>query len=303
MIKNIVTIGNYNKLPKEYKEGKVSAIDTVAILTGNKPEDLRSLKQSELMKLEALVASQITGNHTAVSMVRYRGKNLGYYPCDIGTLDDMVGMAGFSNNKNYNALCALLFRESTGWSNWVNRKRWGKSHGLQAKPIVKFEKDFTKYKCKKLTDFDKIDLDFYDDFPIALLFSAINFSIGVGLNGILTRSTPITIQTQSRIQELISGMMLENISQRMGVSYWCSKELKKSGVSILGQLFDGSSIEALKLGVRVNSKILGTATTDIIRDALEVLNKITPDSLWNLNKLMLNEKDYRKLGLKRLIYG
>lgn len=302
-MKNIITIKNYNDFLKAELNGEFSnKKESIAILTGRKVEDVIKLSQKELIKIENEIAAQVAGKFKEVSMLKYKGKVLGYYPCDIGVLEDMMALEQFGKTQNLQAMAALMFRPCTGWTSFMNRRKWGMSHGIKAKGITNFVKDFTKYKCKPIEDFSRIDLEFYNDFPISILFSAMSFSIGVGAHSILNslNSQKATMQTQVKIQELIVGSQLRNTLRNTEKIYSNLKELPESNHSLLDQLFSGYKSKDLDRKLKKQAKDLQSdfIYTDQITKAMDLMNEITAENLYNFNLFMFEEKELRKQSMK-----
>lgn len=299
---NTITLKNYsNFIEAKLDDTFDSKFQSIALLTGRKLAEVTKMPQKKIIKIENELAAQIGAKFNPVSMVKYRGKVLGYYPCDLGVIEDLVALEHFQEGKNLNALAALMFRECTGWTSWINRKRWTKSFNIKAKPIGNFVKDFTKYRCKPIQDFNKIDLDFYDDFPLTMLYTSMAFLIGAGANSYLkTLDSQKMMETHQKIQEVILGMQWLNISQNMEKIYSNSKESAESSRSLLGQLLIGSDNKKLKVAILQQAKELETEFEfgRNVNKALTLIDKTTVEGLYNLNLFTFDKKSLTKQGRK-----
>lgn len=200
----ILTIENYINFQKlAIANDFESEFEGIKALTGE-----TDVKSSEYETLKQALVQQLKPG-TPIYMFKWKGKTYGYYPADIESIGQVVQVSNSSIKNKWNILASMMFREVTATSGFLHRK-FGftkKIAGISCKPITTFKNNYLTYACKKLPEWNKMDHRIWDDFPVYILMSNLNFSLGSGLNLSLNIPTSSHNETQVILQRSFQTLM------------------------------------------------------------------------------------------------
>ena len=223
-MKNVLTLKGYENLTELDYTGEANDIKDVysmSIISGIPNDKLKVMKPSSYAQYKHTLLSQISTKMPPVYLVKYKGTIYGYYPCELGTVEDMAAMELFSKGKKWQALAALLFRPVKKMSRWAHRKenRFQDVHDVKIKPIVDYKKDSLKYRVEEI-DFARMDLSHWDDFPFQILLANMGFLVGSGVQFSLSihpssLKSPVIRKEirilQQNLQEVMTGLIWQKV--------------------------------------------------------------------------------------------
>ena len=259
----INTIQTNAQLEAVDKIGFDAEVEYAKIIYGLDDKQVGKLSAKKVKAINDMLAMQNKQQLNPIFMFVYKGKTYGYHPIDLGTVEEIIGFNLFMENDRWNALAALMFREIK-----VDKSKgdWRQACGLKVKFISNFPKDYSSYTVKKIKDFAKLDLDYWNDLPFQMVSAMVAFSLGNGVafrTGLGTYSQKSLQQRQkltlSLLNNLLFGMESQLISQKL--------EMERTS----------SDTAELKAYSKSLSKLLSTGCCD-----KERLQKPLKDNYWVL---------------------
>ena len=174
----IQTIKQHDLLNQvDAKDEFTADIEFVKIVYGLDEDKINKMDPAEIDEMAAKIKIQAQHQVPPVLMFYYKGRKFAYYPLELGAIEDMIAYEIFAKQNKLNALATIFFREvkhdATGGD-------WKEACGIKCKFIETISKEFTKYSVKRIKDFRKVDIEFFDDLPYQFIASAINFTMGIG---------------------------------------------------------------------------------------------------------------------------
>ena len=279
----ILTIDGYNKLTELNYQGEANDMTDVysmSIISGVPNDKLKVMKPSAYAAFKHEMLSQVSKMITPAYLVKYKGIIYGYYPCELGTVEDMAAMEFFSKGNKWQALAALMFRPVKKMSRWAHRKenKFENVLGVKVKKINDYKKDSLKYLVQDI-DFTKMDLDHWNDFPFQLLTSSLGFLVGSGAQFSLTIH-PSSLKSPLIRKEI--KILQQNLQQVMSGLVW---------QKVLPQLmFLNYSVEGVPLTL-VQEKLVSSSLSSSVKRVLKHLQDKCSESAWvvtgDLNKGLL----------------
>ena len=223
-MKKTLTIKGFDNLTELDYNGEandMTDIYSMGIISGVSNDKLKKMKPSAYSAFKHHLLSQVAQTTGAVYLIKYKGIIYGYYPCELGTVEDMAAMELFSKERKWQALTALMFRPVKAMSRWAHRKenKFEDLLGIKVKKINDYKKDCLKYKTQDI-DFAKMDLSHFDEFPFQILMSNLGFLVGSGVQFSLNihpsslKSPKIRKEIrilQQNLQQVINGLLWQKV--------------------------------------------------------------------------------------------